>query len=137
MNRDIQFRAQTITGDQSWVYGNAIIQIAGKAYLFEETNSCASVVEDCDPESSYYLVDGLVMVDVTTIGQYIGLKDKKGRKMFEGDIITFDNVHFHVIEYNQDECSFNCVSYGIQRAEIVGNIYKNHNLIYEYKETKV
>jgi len=65
MNREIEFRG--LRSDGTWIYGDLVRQ-DGKTYIFDETMDSHEV----DPE---------------TIGQYTGLKDKNGVKLFEGDVL--------------------------------------------------
>ena len=48
------------------------------------------------------------VVDEDTIGQYTGMKDAEGVKIFEGDIIGGD-VCIHVIQYNEEKSRFDGV----------------------------
>lgn len=36
--------------------------------------------------------DEMQLVDIGTVGQYIGLTDKNGEKIFEGDIVTYEDA---------------------------------------------
>lgn len=79
-------------------------------------------------------------VDYKTIGQFTGLYDKNGQRIFEGDIVRCKNYHgtvegyigysksgvyfLYCISGYSDEYLFNCTD-----IEIIGNIYDNPELL--------
>ena len=87
-----------------------------------------------------------------TIGQYTGLTDKNGKKIFEGDIVLCKIiglretvVHKGVVEYLRDSFTVNIKSivppqdiiwFSIQNGdiEVIGNIHDNPELLKECEQ---
>ena len=70
-----------------------------------------------------------------TIGQYTGLKDKNGKKIFEGDIIGTDIARPYLIVEFRDGCfMFNCNDGGKDYYDIMLPILEEAQTEYKYGE---
>lgn len=96
------------------------------------------------PNHTYISTNGEAFpakVEPKTVGQYTGLTDKNGTKIFEGDIVRYgDTIHKVVFEQRNGTAYFGLVYSPIEtlpfghyqdlrQLEVIGNIYDNPELI--------
>lgn len=134
MNRDIIFRAKCFG---NWRYGNYI------HFVKKPTNSRCNInykdfiITNEDDGEHYYPI-----TDLSYVGQYTGLKDKEGKRIFEGDIVIIgEKLKTKVVYYDgafrmQSEFSptpTDTTDMGYMMREfsvrIIGNIHDNPELL--------
>lgn len=143
--RQILFRGKVIDEINKWVYGFLISDdvIRQTKETIQNKHSVCGIGSFC--------------IDKKTLGQYTGLTDKNGKKIFEGDIVhlygdehslsrykgidynalvIFKDGGFCAIDGTEDDYAlrrYNFVSRNLY-CEVIGNIYDNPELLKEADE---
>ena len=133
--REILFRGKTLN-DNEWVIGAGVYKSEGYTWIITD-----------DVTKTENRGTGSDAINPETVGQYTGLTDKNGKKIFEGDIVT---VHLEipylpsqpktisavgVVEFNTEKSSYYVVSTsGEEYAlcfidEVIGNTHDNSELL--------
>lgn len=141
--RDIIFRSKR-TDNGEWVYGVPTKDSHGETVMVESVYECEEY--NCRGANCLY-------VDENTVGQYTDLTDKNGTKIFEGDIVTYEDAVADFEGYH-DDVFLNCGEVGISAwdgiyftnrqtvdmsdlyesetmvdCEIIGNIHDNPEML--------
>ena len=123
--REILFRGKRISNGE-WVHGGIVKSFhpnfpteSEVAFFAQRPNAYAICVNNKD----YFVKQG-------TIGQFTGMKDKRGNKIYEGDIVFDDRYSCNMqVIYSEGTAQFllfrEDTTYGglIPWCVIVGNIY--------------
>lgn len=124
--REILFRGEQVDNGE-WVYGNLITDGEDVFILVKE-----DLLKGLDVGG---WIDGAQSYEVIpeTVGQYTGLCDKNGTKIFEHDIVriavcgTYDN---YVISYDKEnarfvvgDTDFTFWGYISTKIEVIGNVH--------------
>lgn len=128
--REILFRGKRIDNGE-WVYGsfcmdareqfNGLCGVDGFIRLYDKTKGKMQTYE----------------VDRETVGQYTGLKDKNGKKIFEGDIVKRLGDKC-VVKWTEEDAKFIIIGSMTKldfslcfakNLEVIGNIHDNPELL--------
>ncbi len=129
MTREILFRGKALNCEGTWLYGNYV----------HRKNRGSDLVDD-------YIVVGFDNNGAIkfggiwphTVGQFTGITDRNGVKIFEGDIVRYNDEPGHV-EFDKENAEFLVFFdnwsagfdsiYCDRYAEVIGNIYDNPELL--------
>ena len=123
--RELLFRGKTLDVSE-WVYGYYVQQYGTDAIYFKESDE-----------------NGFERLPIysETVGQYTGLNDKNGVKIFEGDIVKYaGEIHQVVFEKRNGNAYFGiaisktetwqfCCEVPADEMEVIGNIYDDPELL--------
>ena len=139
--RDILFRGKR-TDTSEWVEGNLVLI---KNYE-EQPYQCFIISQLSYLE--YGEFDEMYQVFPETVGQFAGLTDKNGKKIFEGDIVKYKANATYLGKFleciGQVKCNKKTASYAVSakdnigakyydyfpiKCEVIGNIHDNPELL--------
>ncbi len=134
--RKILFRAKRIDNGE-WIYGY-LVKLGRERLLDPERYGICNKAITIDGIGVCYNLKTYEIIP-ETVGQYTGLLDKDGKKIFEGDIIRVDDTENAVVEYDETsafymavfdraESDFGSLIEQYPNVEIIGNIHDNPEL---------
>ena len=97
MNRQVEFRGK-LSHSGEWVWGS-LLKIDSKYHIVTESDMYEDGHHICQES------DKPTWVDPETVGEFTGMRDKHGNKIFEGDIVrrrdsAFGYVDTGVVKYD-------------------------------------
>lgn len=137
--REILFRGQPKKCE--WIYGTYYHQ----SEFYGDKCDCDYIIESCDELEDNMMIFSAVFSE--TVGQFTGLTDTNGKKIFEGDIVRLEenikksfNISDGIVKYGWGGFyigkfgmlnSLNAIASteGVLRGEIIGNIHDNPELL--------
>lgn len=143
--REILFRAKGKI-DGEWHYSSGVINVRDISFMFSERRPVNKVYDKTADGTD--ILFNFEIVDGETVGQFTGLTDKNGKKIFEGDIIKTFYCNL-VIAYNIKESCYEGQYAGCPKiakelkycaqfvdnekidCEVIGNIHDNPELLKE------
>lgn len=132
MNREIKFRGKDFLKEE-WVYGDLV-----------KTKNFVAIKKT---NGDYFHP---TQVSPSTVGQYTGLKDRNGKKIFEGDILEYigkrkDNmnkVYRRKVVFHEgmfallskelpaySALNYHCMKDGRSAWRVIGNVHDNPELM--------
>lgn len=143
MAREIKYRGKSLD-NREWLYG--YLMPSTKPQIHPNAKYSISVSTEILHSIDRYIYE----VETETIGQFIGLKDCKGKYIYEGDIVRSEKYNDikHIVLYDEKSASFCAVCIDANMGteletrchitqewidkypkSIIGNIYDNPELL--------
>ena len=128
--REILFRGRN--ENSTWKYGSLLVNK-------DTFDNDVFIYHICDADG--YSTE---IIDTKTVGQYTGLQDKNGTKIFEGDILLWHSEwgedFITVVEWDNKRAYFGARESGFDippfeidddfsKVEIIGNVHDNPELL--------
>ena len=132
--RDILFRGKRVDNGE-WAEGDLTKDYSKNPIIISGIAKCGDGYDNCLGAIDYYYVIP------ETVGQYTGIKDKNGKRIFEGDILSTSNKNCKIwyVDWklcafcaNQSNANYSCMLdefLSTEEVEIIGNIHDNPELV--------
>lgn len=136
--REIKFRGKRVDNGE-WIYGFLIEYASGNLKI---------TIPECrkDLQKKSNIIYGTYTIIPETLGQFIGLTDKNGKEIYEGDIIRSNCGRLFEVYWSKKDSAFywehfvidkkkrfnkNSVVAGSYEIEVIGSIFDKDNILKE------